>query len=326
MTEPTVQPGGSSASESEVPEASLAPTGRSFAIRWGTQRAVVTEQGAGLHHFEVDGRELLDTFPDRSIPHGGYGQILSPWPNRLAEGRYRFGGAIHQAVITEPATGSAIHGLVRWMTWQVREQQEASITLGLRLYAQPGYPFVLDLEQRYALSDAGLEVRHRATNLGSDPAPYGFGQHPYFSVGDNPIDPDVLEIPAGAYFEVDAGMIPRGDPVAVSGTPWDFNRPRALGDTSLDVGYAALRRDADGLARARLTGPTGRPAVTVAVDESHPYLQVFTGDSLGAPAARRGLAIEPYTCATNAFNNGLGLWTLEPGEARSASFWVSAEV
>lgn len=316
MTESTVQPPAAS-------ESGLAPTGRPFEIRQGAQRCVVTEQGAGLHHFEVNGREFLDTFPDGTIPHGGYGQILAPWPNRLAEGRYSFDGVAHQVLVTEPATGHAIHGLVRWMTWQVRAQEPDGITLGLRLYAQPGYPFVLDLEQRYALSEAGLEVRHQVTNVGSGPAPYGFGQHPYFSVGDNPVDPDVLAIPAQRYFEVDRGMIPLGDPVPVSRTPWDFTQPRPLGDTALDVGYSGLRREGDGLVRVRLASPSG-PALTVALGEGYEYLQVFSGDSLGAPAARRGLAIEPYTCATNAFNNGLGLWTLEPGETRSASFWISA--
>lgn len=308
------------------PEHGLDPTGHRFEIRCGAQRAVITEQGAGLHHLEVDGHEVLDTFPDGAVPHGGYGQILAPWPNRLAGGRYRFGGVTQQAVITEPATGHAIHGLVRWMTWHLVDTQPDAVTLGLRLYAQPGYPFPLDLQQRYRLDGSGLEVTHRVTNVGSTPAPYGFGQHPYFTVGDDRIDSDVLAVGADRYFEVDGTMIPLGDPVSVSGTPWDFNQPRSLGDTVLDVGYSALRRDSDGLARARLSGPAGTPAVTVAVDENYPYLQVFSGDTLGQPAARRGLAIEPYTCAANAFNNGLGLWSLEPGESRGATYWIHVEV
>ena len=35
---------------------------------------------------------------------------------------------------------------------------------------------------------------------------------------------------------------------------------------------------------------------------------------------RGGLAIEPYTCAPNAFNNGYGLRVLQPGEL-FASAW-----
>ena len=42
---------------------------------------------------------------------------------------------------------------------------------------------------------------------------------------------------------------------------------------------------------------------------------VFTGDALPEPERRRqGLAVEPMTCAPNAFNSGDGLLTLAPGE------------
>ena len=40
---------------------------------------------------------------------------------------------------------------------------------------------------------------------------------------------------------------------------------------------------------------------------------VFTGDTLG-DRARQGVAVEPMTCAPDAFNSGLGLRVLEPGE------------
>ena len=49
------------------------------------------------------------------------------------------------------------------------------------------------------------------------------------------------------------------------------------------------------------------------VDRGYAFLQVFTGDTL-APARRRtGLALEPMTCAPNAFRSGEGLAVIEPG-------------
>ena len=47
------------------------------------------------------------------------------------------------------------------------------------------------------------------------------------------------------------------------------------------------------------------------------YLQVYT------PPGRESIAIEPMTCAPNAFNNGMGLIRLDPGEAFTASFGIS---
>jgi len=47
-----------------------------------------------------------------------------------------------------------------------------------------------------------------------------------------------------------------------------------------------------------------------------PYLMLFTGDTLAQPVRRRrSLAVEPTTCAPDAFRSGDGLWTLAPGES-----------
>jgi aldose 1-epimerase len=56
------------------------------------------------------------------------------------------------------------------------------------------------------------------------------------------------------------------------------------------------------------------------------FVQVFTGDTLPDPAARRrGVAIEPMTCAPNAFNSGEGLRVLAPGETWSGRWWLSVK-
>src|SRR5262249_16254700 len=47
----------------------------------------------------------------------------------------------------------------------------------------------------YALTDGGLQVQTTATNLGSDPCPYGSGAHPYLKLGTATIDRLVLHVP-----------------------------------------------------------------------------------------------------------------------------------
>ena len=55
-----------------------------------------------------------------------------------------------------------------------------------------------------------------------------------------------------------------------------------------------------------------------------PYLMVFTGDALpDANRRRTGLAVEPMTCAPNAFRTGDGLVVLEPGASRSGEWGIS---
>ena len=48
---------------------------------------------------------------------------------------------------------------------------------------------------------------------------------------------------------------------------------------------------------------------------------LFTGDPL-PDVARRSLAVEPMTCAPNAFRSGDGLIRLEPGESATSSWGI----
>jgi len=52
---------------------------------------------------------------------------------------------------------------------------------------------------------------------------------------------------------------------------------------------------------------------------------IFTGDALPDPEHRRtGLAVEPMTCAPNAFRSGDGLEVLDPGATTSATWGLRA--
>jgi aldose 1-epimerase len=61
--------------------------------------------------------------------------------------------------------------------------------------------------------------------------------------------------------------------------------------------------------------------VTLWADESYPYLMVFTGDTL-PDGGRRSLAVEPMTCAPNAFRSGAGLVRLEPEQTHTSSWGI----
>lgn len=302
------------------------PSGRQFEIRRGDKRAVITEVGAGLRVFAVGGRELLFTYSQNEMSMFSEGQVLIPFPNRIDHGMYVFNGVTEQLPLSEPARQNAIHGLTRWMNWQLEEQQGDQVTLSLVLHAQDGYPFVLSLRETYELTAKGLRVQTVAQNIGATSLPYGVGHHPYLTVGTDLINPDILRLPARSYFLTNDRLIPLPPAVSVAGTPFDFRTPHAIGDVQMDTGFTDLIFDKDGFARVRLAAPGGKPEVTVFMDANHQFLQVFTGDALPAPAARRSIAIEPYTCAANAFNNGLGLRVLQPGEALTTVWGITVSL
>lgn len=296
----------------------VARSGEQHVVEGGGYRAVVTECGAGLRVLEYGGRPLVEGYPEDAQASGGRGQLLVPWPNRIRDGRYRFAGRDHQLPLSEVGRGHASHGLVRWVAWRLVGRTADVVELAYRLMAQPGYPWTLDLQVRYAVSAAGLEVTLTATNRAASPAPFAAGAHPYLRVGPGPVDAWQLSVPARTALATDDRLIPTGR-VEVTGD-LDFRAARELGGTRLDTAYTDLDRDADGRASVTVHGPDG--GAELWMDAAHRWVQVYTADELTPP--RSALAVEPMTAPPDAFNSGDDLLRLGPGESRTLSWGLRA--
>jgi aldose 1-epimerase len=296
----------------------ISPSGEQVELSVGEQRVVVVGFGGGLRRYSVGDEPVLDGYSVVAMCGSGRGQLLAPWPNRIQDGRYEFEGESYQLALDEPERQNAIHGLVRWAKWSVVEQDPDRAVLEQRLYPTPGYPFTLDLRVEYSLADDGLTVRVDATNVGEDACPYGFGAHPYLAGGGDLVDGLELRVPAETALVSDERSIAIGRQ-SVDGTELDFRVPKRLGSVQLDHCFTGLSRDGDGRARVELGG-----RATLWVDESFPYVMVFTGDAL-PDVARRSVAVEPMTCAPNAFRSGDGLIRLEPGESHSGAWGITPE-
>jgi aldose 1-epimerase len=302
------------------------PTGAQFVLQRAGQRAVVTEVGATLRSWRVDERQQLDTFQVHEHDDAFRGKVLAPWPNRIRDARYVFAGAEYATGVSEPERGSALHGLVLWVNWRPLRRTADQVALGYVLHPQPGYPFTLGLEAEYRLEPDGLAVTLRATNLGTATAPFGAGFHPYLTFGEPRIDDALLELPARTRQPVDDRLLPAGAPVDVAGTEYDFRAARPIGPLALDTCFGDVERDADGLARVRLTAPDGGRALTLWMDERFSYVHAYTADTLADPVRLRGgIAIEPMTCAPDAFNSGDGLLALVPGASFAGRWGLSTQ-
>ncbi len=299
----------------------VAPSGEQFEIVHGEQRATIVEVGGGVREYSVGDRAVLDPYPLEAICDGAHGTPLIPWPNRLADGSYSFDGSDYQVELSEPERHNAIHGFLRWRPWRAVEHRSSGVVMSTLLHPLAGYPFALEVHLHYTLDDDGLTVATTAHNIGERPCPYGVGQHPYLSPGGSLIDECSLEIPAGTRILTDAErMLPCGHEPVAAGS-YDFRRPRLLAEKRLDVSFTDLIRDADGVATTRLLAPDGS-AVELWVDRRYPFLEIYTGDGLSTARQRRGLGVEPMSCAPNAFQSGHGLVRLGPGEHMTARWGV----
>ncbi len=298
-----------------------APSGRQLEIRHGAQRATIVEVGGGVREYMVGDRPVLDPYPADAMCDGAHGSPLIPWPNRLADGAYRFDGLEHQVALTEPGKHNAIHGFLRWRSWQAVEHEVSRVVMGTVIYPLMGYPFTLDVRVAYELGDDGLSVATTATNLGEDACPYGAGQHPYLSPGAGRIDDCTLVLDAATLILTDnERQLPKGRQ-PVEGTRYDFRAGRLLGDQKIDAPFTDLARDDLSRAWARLVAPDGT-RVELWVDAHYPVIEIYTGDTLSPARKRLGMGTEPMTCPPNAFQSGEDLIRLEPGDAVTTTWGV----
>jgi galactose mutarotase-like enzyme len=278
--------------------------------------------GATLRSFTVEDRPVVDGFGPAEWSHGGRGQILAPWPNRLGDGRFSFAGVEGRAPLNEPERGNAIHGLVRWMPWRMVGRAQNRVSMACELRPLPAYPFALRLTIEYRLGRDGLVVATEAENFGDADLPFGLGFHPYLTVGTPTVDQLRLTLPAGRRLVTDERGLPTAS-VPVAGTEYDFTEARLVGVTRLDTGYTGLRRDPDGRARVELDHPDGDGGITLWADERFGYFMVFTGDTLDPASRRTSLAVEPMTCPPDALRTGTDVTVLRPGSRWTGTWGIT---
>jgi len=231
---------------------------------------------------------------------------LIPFPNRIHRGRYAFAEESHQLPINfRPNGGHAIHGFLMNRTWEIARQDLAADEAVLSLSCQapdghPGFPFAYHATITLSLNEQGFRMETRIRNDGSSDMPVGWGWHPYFRTGSK-IDTLELELPSDRKLTVDEWMIPTGAYEAFPG----FEQPAPIGerflDACLELPTSCQRHETHLLDRNQ--------GLKLSIwQDGVRYLQVFTHPQ------RHGIALEPMSCAPDAFNNKLGLRILPAGD------------
>ena len=256
---------------------------------------VTSPYGASLRGLTHAGQPVITGYADAASKVGGQGDVLIPFPGRIGGGRYAFNGPTYQMEQNDRDGPSAIHGFLRTQMWEVIEQSAKAITYATDLApnSHPGYPFSLHAEVTYTLSMQEMTCRFVITNAGDGPAPVAAGFHPYFTVGSELIDDDLLQVPFASFLEFDSILIPTGRIIPVDGTPYDFRTPRTIGNTPFNTCYIHSQPDTDDQTRIVLSNPQTACVITVSMDSAFASVVLYSGDPLPGTHRRRALAIEP---------------------------------
>jgi aldose 1-epimerase len=254
----------------------------------------------------VLGYDSLDGYVTNNSPY--MGAIIGRYGNRIASGRFELDGQTH-ALATNDGPNH-LHGGVRGfdkVVWSIDPRPDGP-GVGVAFTrvspaGEEGYPGALTSQVVYTLTDDNaLTVEYRATT--DAPTHVNLTQHSYFNLagqGARDILAHELQIDADRYTPVDETLIPTGELADVTGTPFDFRRPAAIGaridadDVQIARGRGydhnfVLRRSGDGLERAaRVVDPsTGR---TLEIATTEPGIQFYSGNFLdGSITGKAGRA------------------------------------
>lgn len=264
----------------------------------------------GKSHALIHGNSTHDEFEANADYKG---TLLLPFPNRVADGRYTFQGRPYQLPVNEPARGHALHGF-----FHQRPMREAGGNAG-DTHAESilehdyagdvaGYPFPFRTRITHRLDGSGYGMTTAVQNTGTTPMPFGAGWHPYFRIGTT-VDELSLRLPAVREVKLNDRLLPvEPQPAAAYST-------RAVKLNGLQLDALFQLEPGNGIIATELR--SAKEDLTLRLwQERGPgkynYLCVYV------PPHRGSIAIEPMSCATNAFNNGFGLITLQPGDTFTA--------
>lgn len=259
-----------------------------------------------------------DSLPEYFKGTAYFGALIGRYGNRIAHGQFTLDGRKY-TLATNNGPNSLHGGLVGFdkVVWQVEQAAVGArgpqVTLTyLSRDGEEGYPGNLQVKAVYTLGEDN-SLRLDYTAVTDQDTLVNLTQHSYFNLrGHGDILGHVLQIPADRFTPVDATLIPSGELRPVSGTPFDFRQPTAIGvrigaaDEQLELGKGydhnwvlAKPAGALGVVATVYEPDTGR---VLEVSSTEPGVQFYSGNFLDgsstgkggwAYAPRDGLALEP---------------------------------
>lgn len=270
--------------------------------------ATLSTTGASILELSLDSKKLIRRAKNATEVFSG--AVLAPWQNRLANGEWVDpSGRTLRNPKNEIGLGNAHHGLVFDAQFSVKEQKTNSITFEHLIDESAGYPFKVNLEISYELTELELVCRFTATNMGTEVAPFVIGFHPYFAIGDS--SQALLTLPAQSYYTQTKSKIPDVK-VTTRGSDFDFSNSKVLAGLELDDFFTDLVSKSGEIVSELVTSEW---SVELYQSDTLKHLVIYLTEQFDSEiGALSALAIEPASGAANAFNNQEDLVLINPGE------------
>lgn len=241
-----------------------------------------------------------------------FGCVAGRCANRIANGRFTLDGRRVQLTLNNGP--HQLHGGVRGFDRRVWDAEADGTRVRFSRVSpdgEEGYPGAVRASVEYALDGDVFRVEMTAT--ADAPTLVNLAHHTYWNLaGGGTILDHRLTIDADAYTPVDATLIPTGELAPVAGTPFDFRRPKRIGDEIEKVPGGYDHNFAfKGFARLEAAGRA------MELRSSEPGLQLYTGNFLDGSTGHPkhgGLCLETQKFPDAINKPGWIAPVLRPGE------------
>ena len=258
---------------------------------------VQPELGGALLSLDIAGASILRASlgEPADILHSACFPLI-PFANRIAQGRFAFGG--RQIVLpADPATPPHAHHGHGWRRpWQVVSRSDDRAELAY-LHEEGAWPWTYHARQHLHLLADGIALSLELENASDRPMPCGFGFHPYFDLA-----PDsYLSASAPARLRPDEQGIPRHLSRGLVGQ-------HRLADLPPSDDFLLEESD-------RVLAGTGAWEVALCAREA-------AGWQFYLPEQRGYFCLEPVSHRADSFNLPGPIETVEPGSCRRWQFTI----
>lgn len=246
-------------------------------------------------------RQYVDTINSPS----DYGSSVGRYANRIKNAQINVAGKVYHLRAND--NGNTLHGggLTGWLNkvYDIQQQTDSSVTFAITAPdGENGFPGTVKATATYLVKgDNTLDITFGATT--DKETVINMTNHSYFNLTGDPskegVD-QVMYINADKFTPSDEKYIPTGEVRDVTGTPMDFRKPHAIGQTIVDTTYDQIRnatgydhnwclntfrngKGDDSKVAASLYSP--KTGILLEVFTNEPGLQVYTGNFQGTGIA-----------------------------------------